>query len=100
MSDAAGNQQPSGVVLLKLQTLKDEYGYWLIPASFDFRADRRRAAPLIARSITPGVTTLVSAIPASQPAKLVAANRRRLRLLGLLFFMVMAGVLVFMMTSP
>ncbi len=29
VADAAGNQQPSGVVLLKLQTLRDEYGYWL-----------------------------------------------------------------------
>lgn len=29
VADANGNQQPSGVVLLKLQTLKDEYGYWL-----------------------------------------------------------------------
>ncbi|MBL8254214.1 MAG: virulence factor SrfB, partial [Candidatus Competibacter sp.] len=29
VADADGNQQPNGVVLLKLQTLKDEYGYWL-----------------------------------------------------------------------
>ncbi len=29
VADADGNQQPAGVVLLKLQTLKDEYGYWL-----------------------------------------------------------------------
>ena len=29
VADANGNQQPGGVVLLKLQTLKDEYGYWL-----------------------------------------------------------------------
>ena len=29
VADADGNQQPTGVVLLKLQTLKDEYGYWL-----------------------------------------------------------------------
>jgi len=41
----------------------------------------------------------VSAIPPHPSLqKLAAANRRRLRLLGLLFFMVMAGVLVFMMT--
>ena len=29
VTDADGNQQPNGVVQLKLQTLKDEYGYWL-----------------------------------------------------------------------
>jgi hypothetical protein len=29
VADADGNQQPGGVVQLKLQTLKDEYGYWL-----------------------------------------------------------------------
>lgn len=29
VTDADGNQQPTGVVLLKLQTLKDEYGYWM-----------------------------------------------------------------------
>lgn len=29
ITDADGNQQPNGVVLLKLQTLKDEYGYWM-----------------------------------------------------------------------
>jgi len=29
VADADGNQQPTGVALLKLQTLKDEYGYWL-----------------------------------------------------------------------
>ena len=41
----------------------------------------------------------MSAIPPHPSLqKLAAANRRRLRLLGLLFFMVMAGVLVFMMT--
>jgi hypothetical protein len=41
----------------------------------------------------------VSAIPPHPSLqKLAAANRRRLRLLGLLFFMVMAGILVFMMT--
>ncbi|MEZ5602267.1 MAG: hypothetical protein R3F36_15640 [Candidatus Competibacteraceae bacterium] len=41
----------------------------------------------------------MSAIPPHPSLqKLAAANRRRLRLLGLLFFMVMAGVLVFMMS--
>jgi len=41
----------------------------------------------------------VSAIPLHPSLqKLAAANRRHLRLLGLLFFMVMAGVLVFMMS--
>lgn len=41
----------------------------------------------------------MSAIPPHPSLqKLAAANRSRLRLLGLLFFMVMAGVLVFMMT--
>ncbi|MGB5062541.1 MAG: DUF3592 domain-containing protein [Candidatus Competibacter sp.] len=41
----------------------------------------------------------MSAIPLHPSLqKLAAANRRRLRLLGLLFFMVMAGVLVFMMS--
>lgn len=29
INDAEGNQQPQGVVLLRLQTLKDEYGYWM-----------------------------------------------------------------------
>ena len=38
VSDAAGNQQPSGVVLLKLQTLKDEYGYWLDTGIFSISA--------------------------------------------------------------
>ncbi len=41
----------------------------------------------------------MSAIPPHPSLqKLAAANRRRLRLLGLLFFMVMAAILVFMMT--
>lgn len=38
VSDAAGNQQPGGVVLLKLQTLKDEYGYWLDTGIFSISA--------------------------------------------------------------
>ena len=43
--------------------------------------------------------TLVNEIPLHPSLqKLAAAHRRRLRLLGLLFFMGMAGVLVFMMT--
>jgi len=29
VADADGNQQPTGITLLKLQTLKDEYGYWM-----------------------------------------------------------------------
>lgn len=38
VTDSAGNQQPSGVVLLKLQTLKDEYGYWLDSGIFSISA--------------------------------------------------------------
>ncbi|MCC8998711.1 MAG: virulence factor SrfB, partial [Candidatus Contendobacter sp.] len=38
VADASGNQQPSGVVLLKLQTLKDEYGYWLDTGIFSISA--------------------------------------------------------------
>ncbi|CDH46725.1 virulence factor SrfB [Candidatus Contendibacter odensensis] len=38
VADANGNQQPIGVVLLKLQTLKDEYGYWLDTGIFSISA--------------------------------------------------------------
>jgi len=38
VADADGNQQPGGVVLLKLQTLKDEYGYWLDTGIFSISA--------------------------------------------------------------
>jgi hypothetical protein len=38
VADANGNQQPAGVVLLKLQTLKDEYGYWLDTGIFSISA--------------------------------------------------------------
>ena len=38
VTDAGGNQQPGGVVLLKLQTLKDEYGYWLDTGIFSISA--------------------------------------------------------------
>ncbi|MBL8259696.1 MAG: virulence factor SrfB [Candidatus Competibacteraceae bacterium] len=38
VADAGGNQQPNGVVLLKLQTLKDEYGYWLDTGVFSISA--------------------------------------------------------------
>jgi hypothetical protein len=38
VADADGNQQPNGVVLLKLQTLKDEYGYWLDTGIFSISA--------------------------------------------------------------
>jgi len=38
VADADGNQQPTGVVLLKLQTLKDEYGYWLDTGIFSISA--------------------------------------------------------------
>lgn len=38
VTDSAGNQQPNGVVLLKLQTLKDEYGYWLDTGIFSISA--------------------------------------------------------------
>ncbi len=38
VADAGGNQQPGGVVLLKLQTLKDEYGYWLDTGIFSISA--------------------------------------------------------------
>lgn len=38
VADAQGNQQPLGVVLLKLQTLKDEYGYWLDTGIFSISA--------------------------------------------------------------
>ena len=38
VADAGGNQQPNGVVLLKLQTLKDEYGYWLDTGIFSISA--------------------------------------------------------------
>ncbi|HRC71912.1 MAG TPA: virulence factor SrfB [Candidatus Competibacter sp.] len=44
VADAGGNQQPSGVVSLKLQTLKDEYGYWLDTGIFSISA-RSGAAP-------------------------------------------------------
>ncbi len=40
VADAGGNQQPSGVVLLKLQTLKDEYGYWLDTGIFSIASAR------------------------------------------------------------
>ena len=40
VEDAGGNQQPSGVVLLKLQTLKDEYGYWLDTGIFSIASVR------------------------------------------------------------
>ncbi|PIE82975.1 MAG: hypothetical protein CSA09_04080 [Candidatus Contendobacter odensis] len=36
--DADGNQQPGGVVTLKLQTLKDDYGYWLDTGIFSISA--------------------------------------------------------------
>jgi len=38
VADAGGNQQPNGVVLLKLQTLKDESGYWLDTGVFSISA--------------------------------------------------------------
>ena len=38
VTNANGNQQPAGVVLLKLQTLKDEYGYWLDTGIFSISA--------------------------------------------------------------
>jgi len=38
VADANGNQQPGGVVQLKLQTLKDEYGYWLDTGIFSISA--------------------------------------------------------------
>jgi hypothetical protein len=38
VADADGNQQPGGVVQLKLQTLKDEYGYWLDTGIFSISA--------------------------------------------------------------
>jgi hypothetical protein len=38
VADADGNPQPTGVVLLKLQTLKDEYGYWLDTGIFSISA--------------------------------------------------------------
>lgn len=38
VTNASGNQQPAGVVQLKLQTLKDEYGYWLDTGIFSISA--------------------------------------------------------------
>lgn len=45
VADADGNQQPGGVVLLKLQTLKDEYGYWLDTGIFSISARSGDAPP-------------------------------------------------------